>query len=165
MPGGAPELITEDLREDTGLRAHDDEPGAVRCQLPGRAPADKVRRNGARGHHEVVHQSCPRGPRNNASHCHCPHQHKPYHCAPMLCSEWAVNQHRDSLALYVGYDPLSQYFAVAENESVGRVKFSSLQAPIPLSQPNHSAPAHNHLARPLLVCPQQSAHHPERIAT
>eukprot|EP00326_Haptolina_ericina_P004698 CAMPEP_0181223442 /NCGR_PEP_ID=MMETSP1096-20121128/30531_1 /TAXON_ID=156174 ORGANISM="Chrysochromulina ericina, Strain CCMP281" /NCGR_SAMPLE_ID=MMETSP1096 /ASSEMBLY_ACC=CAM_ASM_000453 /LENGTH=87 /DNA_ID=CAMNT_0023316329 /DNA_START=19 /DNA_END=282 /DNA_ORIENTATION=+ len=41
--------------------------------------------------------------------------------------EWAVNQHRDSLALYVGYDPLSQYFAVAENESVGRVKFSSLQ--------------------------------------
>ena len=42
-------------------------------------------------------------------------------------SEWAVNQHRDSLALYVGYDPLSQFFAVAENESIGRVKFSSLQ--------------------------------------
>ena len=42
-------------------------------------------------------------------------------------SEWGVNQHRDSLALYVGYDSLASYIAVAENESIGRVKFNSLQ--------------------------------------
>eukprot|EP00322_Chrysochromulina_rotalis_P007896 CAMPEP_0115861766 /NCGR_PEP_ID=MMETSP0287-20121206/17824_1 /TAXON_ID=412157 /ORGANISM="Chrysochromulina rotalis, Strain UIO044" /LENGTH=87 /DNA_ID=CAMNT_0003316155 /DNA_START=35 /DNA_END=298 /DNA_ORIENTATION=- len=41
--------------------------------------------------------------------------------------EWAVNQHRDSLALYVGFDALTQYISVAENESIGRVKFNSLQ--------------------------------------
>ena len=41
--------------------------------------------------------------------------------------EWAVNQHRDSLALYVGFDSLSQYIAVAENESIARVKFNCLQ--------------------------------------
>ena len=49
----------------------------------------------------------------------------------LLCpwgrSEWGVNQHRDSLALYVGFDSLTQYIAVAENESVGRVKFNCLQ--------------------------------------
>ena len=46
--------------------------------------------------------------------------------------DWAVNQHRDSYALYVGMDSLSMYFAIAENESVGRVKFSCLQvAPTP----------------------------------
>lgn len=42
-------------------------------------------------------------------------------------SEWGVNQHRDSLAMYVAFDPLCHFFAVAENESVGRVKFSCLQ--------------------------------------
>ena len=42
--------------------------------------------------------------------------------------DWAVNQHRDSYALYTGMDSLSMFFAVAENESVGRVKFSCLQA-------------------------------------
>ena len=41
--------------------------------------------------------------------------------------EWAVNQHRDSLALYVGHDSLAQYIAIAENESVARVKFNALQ--------------------------------------
>jgi hypothetical protein len=42
-------------------------------------------------------------------------------------SEWAVNQHRDSLALYVGFDSLSQYISIAENETIGRVKFNALQ--------------------------------------
>mmetsp|Transcript_13305 Transcript_13305/g.40328 ORF Transcript_13305/g.40328 Transcript_13305/m.40328 type:complete len:88 (+) Transcript_13305:142-405(+) len=41
--------------------------------------------------------------------------------------EWAVNQHRDSHALYVGFDSLSSFFSIAENEAIGRVKFSSLQ--------------------------------------
>merc|ERR1711908_264400 len=41
--------------------------------------------------------------------------------------EWAVNQHRDSNSLYVGMDSLAQFFAIAEDESIGRVKFSCLQ--------------------------------------
>lgn len=36
--------------------------------------------------------------------------------------EWAVNIHRDSYASYVGHPPLLAYFAVAENESIGRVR-------------------------------------------
>ena len=50
-------------------------------------------------------------------------------------SEWAVNQHRDSYALYCGVDSLSMFFAVAENESIGRVKFSCLQASTALTRP------------------------------
>ncbi len=49
------------------------------------------------------------------------------HATLLRGSEWGVNQHRDSLALYVGFDPLSQYIAIAENESIGRVKFNCLQ--------------------------------------
>ena len=41
--------------------------------------------------------------------------------------EWAVNQHRDTHALYVGFDSLNMFIAVAENESIGRVKYNSLQ--------------------------------------
>ena len=36
--------------------------------------------------------------------------------------EWAVNIHRDSYAAYVGRPTMLQYFAVAENESIGRVR-------------------------------------------
>ena len=46
---------------------------------------------------------------------------------PHARSEWGVNQHRDSLALYAGFDSLSHHIAIAENESVGRVKFNCLQ--------------------------------------
>ena len=36
--------------------------------------------------------------------------------------EWVTNMHRDTLASHVGhYDQLS-YYAVAQNESIGRVK-------------------------------------------
>lgn len=43
------------------------------------------------------------------------------------CSEWLVNQHRDSFASYIGHPNLMEFFAVAENESKARVKFSFLQ--------------------------------------
>ena len=60
--------------------------------------------------------------------------------------DWAVNQHRDSYALYVGMDSLSMYFAIAENESVGRVKFSCLQvgahAASQASPPRPRSPGH-----------------------
>ena len=38
--------------------------------------------------------------------------------------EWAVNIHRDSYAAYVGRPTMLQYFAVAENESIGRVRYN-----------------------------------------
>ena len=41
--------------------------------------------------------------------------------------EWAVNIHRDSLAAYVGRPTMMQYFAVAENESIGRVRYNMMQ--------------------------------------
>lgn len=41
--------------------------------------------------------------------------------------EWAVNMHRDSYASYIGHHPVLAYFAVAENESIGRVKYNFLQ--------------------------------------
>lgn len=41
--------------------------------------------------------------------------------------EWAVNIHRDSYASYIGHHPILSYFALAENESIGRVKYSMTQ--------------------------------------
>jgi len=41
--------------------------------------------------------------------------------------EWLTNQHRDSYASYIGHPQLLQYFAIAENEPIGRVKFELLQ--------------------------------------
>mmetsp|Transcript_29555 Transcript_29555/g.42278 ORF Transcript_29555/g.42278 Transcript_29555/m.42278 type:complete len:94 (+) Transcript_29555:65-346(+) len=41
--------------------------------------------------------------------------------------EWATNIHRDTLSSHVGhYDQLS-YFAVAQNESIGRVRAQMLE--------------------------------------
>ena len=42
-------------------------------------------------------------------------------------SEWVVNQHRDTFASYIGHHHMLEFFAVAENESKARVKFSFLQ--------------------------------------
>ena len=45
----------------------------------------------------------------------------------IICSEWMTNQHRDTYASHVAlYDQLS-YFAVAQNESVGRVRTQFLE--------------------------------------
>ena len=41
--------------------------------------------------------------------------------------EWAVNIHRDSYASYYGHHTMLQYFAIAENESIGRVKYNMMQ--------------------------------------
>ena len=41
-------------------------------------------------------------------------------------SEW-VNQHRDTFASYIGHHHMLEFFAVAENESKARVKFSFLK--------------------------------------
>mmetsp|Transcript_2003 Transcript_2003/g.5965 ORF Transcript_2003/g.5965 Transcript_2003/m.5965 type:complete len:91 (-) Transcript_2003:1165-1437(-) len=41
--------------------------------------------------------------------------------------EWAVNIARDSYASYVGHHPMLEYFAIAQNESIGRVRYEFLQ--------------------------------------
>ncbi|KAL8491053.1 hypothetical protein ACS0TY_022899 [Phlomoides rotata] len=43
--------------------------------------------------------------------------------------EWAVNIHRDSYASYIGHYPVLAYFAVAENESIGRERYNFMQQP------------------------------------
>lgn len=48
-------------------------------------------------------------------------------------SEWMVNQHRDSYASYIGHHPMLSYFAVAENESIARVKFNMVEVSFYLS--------------------------------
>ena len=42
--------------------------------------------------------------------------------------EWAVNIQRDSYASYVGHYPVLAYFAIAENESIGRERYNFMQA-------------------------------------
>ena len=39
----------------------------------------------------------------------------------------AVNIARDSYASYVGHHPMLEYFAIAQNESIGRVRYEFLQ--------------------------------------
>ncbi|KAK1260656.1 Pentatricopeptide repeat-containing protein [Acorus gramineus] len=41
--------------------------------------------------------------------------------------EWAVNIHRDSYASFVGHYPMLAYFAIAENESIGRERYNFMQ--------------------------------------
>ena len=47
--------------------------------------------------------------------------------------EWAVNIHRDSYASYFGHHTMLQYFAIAENESIGRVKYNMMQVRYPVA--------------------------------
>ncbi len=37
--------------------------------------------------------------------------------------EWAVNQHRDTIASHIGHYDMLSYFAVAQNDSIGRLKY------------------------------------------
>ncbi|KAI8837195.1 Splicing factor 3B subunit 5 [Chytriomyces hyalinus] len=41
--------------------------------------------------------------------------------------EWLQTQHRDTAAACVGHGSLAAYFAVAENESIGRVRFNLIE--------------------------------------
>jgi len=54
--------------------------------------------------------------------------------------EWGVSMHRDTLASHLAHADLMTYFAIAENESIGRVRVSLLQkmvrpcGPIPATE-------------------------------
>ncbi|GAM21035.1 hypothetical protein SAMD00019534_042100 [Acytostelium subglobosum LB1] len=52
--------------------------------------------------------------------------------------EWLTNQHRDSYASYIGHNSLNSLFAIAENESRGRIEYNLLQKMI---QPCGPSPA------------------------
>jgi hypothetical protein len=45
----------------------------------------------------------------------------------LIYSEWAVNIQRDSYASYIGHYPMLAYFAIAENESIGRERYNFMQ--------------------------------------
>jgi hypothetical protein len=45
----------------------------------------------------------------------------------IVYSEWAVNIQRDSYASYIGHYPMLAYFAIAENESIGRERYNFMQ--------------------------------------
>jgi len=42
-------------------------------------------------------------------------------------SEWVTNHHRDSLASHIGHHDMTAYFAVAQNDAVGRVRYQLLE--------------------------------------
>lgn len=48
--------------------------------------------------------------------------------------EWASNQHRDTLASHIGHYDMLSYFAVAQNDSIGRVRYQLLEVRNALSQ-------------------------------
>lgn len=42
-------------------------------------------------------------------------------------SDWVVNIHRDTYACLIGHYSMSAYLAAAENESIGRERYSLMQ--------------------------------------
>jgi len=40
--------------------------------------------------------------------------------------DWVTNHHRDTYASFIGHAPIHTYFAVAYNQSIGRVKYELL---------------------------------------
>jgi splicing factor 3B subunit 5 len=40
-----------------------------------------------------------------------------------LLSDWLTHQHRDTLASIIGHPTLTSFLAIADGESIGRVKF------------------------------------------
>ena len=41
--------------------------------------------------------------------------------------EWASNQHRDSIASHIGHHDMLSYFAIAQNDAIGRVRYDLLE--------------------------------------
>jgi len=40
--------------------------------------------------------------------------------------EWIVHQHRDMYASFIGHNDISAYYSIAQNESLGRVRYQML---------------------------------------
>lgn len=55
-------------------------------------------------------------------------------------SEWLVNQHRDSMASYIGHPNINSFLAIVENESSARVRFNLLEVRISIPFPCFLSP-------------------------
>jgi splicing factor 3B subunit 5 len=44
--------------------------------------------------------------------------------------EWASNQHRDTIASHIGHHDMLSFFAIAQNDSIGRVRYQLLEVRI-----------------------------------
>ena len=49
-----------------------------------------------------------------------------YDICACIYSDWLTSQHRDTYASYVSHPSLTNYFALAENKSIGRTKYDML---------------------------------------
>lgn len=47
--------------------------------------------------------------------------------ADMSKHDWLTNQHRDTFASHIGHYDQHSYFAVAQNESIGRIRANMLE--------------------------------------
>ncbi len=62
--------------------------------------------------------------------------------------EWNLNIKRDTYASLIGHHSLTAYHAIAENESIGRIKYNFLQ----VRQPLPRAPSASSFARTAAAC-------------
>lgn len=62
-------------------------------------------------------------------------------CIQSNTSEWMVNQHRDSIASYIGHPQLLQQMAIVQGESIGRVRHQLMQK---MMQPCGPPPGQQH---------------------
>ena len=82
-------------------------------------------------------------------------------------SEWAVNQHRDSYASYLGHTSMLAYFALAHGESQGRLRYNFMQKMVAPCGPKPTEAA-NQLVADLAPSAQQKraamdAKHPPHV--
>ncbi len=74
-----------------------------------------------------LHMAIPHGAKVLTSACFMQAKYVGTGHADLSRFEWAVNIHRDSYASYIGHHPMLCYHAVAENESIGRIKYNFMQ--------------------------------------
>jgi splicing factor 3B subunit 5 len=67
--------------------------------------------------------------------------------------DWAVNQHRDTIASHIGHQDMLSYFATAQNDSVGRVRYELLEK---MLQPVGQRPVQHKLPDPSDSLPEAS---------
>ena len=60
--------------------------------------------------------------------------------------EWLTNQHRDSYVSYMGHFDMTNYFAIAENETKARVKFALMEKMVQPCGPPPERPEDWHLS-------------------
>ena len=76
---------------------------------------------------------CPRPCGFDETVCSCNWLYLPWlTCVANSCfydvySEWLTHQHRDTLASIIGHPTLASYLAIADGESLGRMRFEMME--------------------------------------